>query len=98
MSKAIEDVIAERARQIEQEGWTPEHDDQHVPGSLSHAGACYALYGENFDAVGEPPPHWQWGRQWWKPAGMRRNLVRAAALIIAEIERLDRAEAREVKK
>jgi hypothetical protein len=33
---------------------------------------------------------------WWKPKDRRRDLVRAAALIIAEIERLDRdAEARE---
>lgn len=44
-------------------------------------------------AVGrcEAPPGWPWGPTWWKPKGRRRDLVRAAALIIAEIERLDRA-------
>jgi hypothetical protein len=34
---------------------------------------------------------WPWGKAWWKPKDDRRNLVRAAALILAEIERLDRA-------
>ena len=31
-----------------------------------------------------------WARKWWKPKGPRRDLIRAAALIVAEIERLDR--------
>lgn len=34
---------------------------------------------------------WPWPRQWWKPSDCRRNLVKAGALILAEIERLDRA-------
>lgn len=34
---------------------------------------------------------WPWQSQWWKPKDRRSNLVRAAALIVAEIERLDRA-------
>lgn len=33
---------------------------------------------------------WPWERTWWKPRDFRRNLVRAAALILAEIERFDR--------
>lgn len=36
---------------------------------------------------------WPWDTNWWKPKGQRRNLVKAGALIVAEIERLDRAEA-----
>lgn len=36
------------------------------------------------------PEVWPWDAEWWKPAGQRRDLVKAAALIIAEIERLDR--------
>lgn len=31
-----------------------------------------------------------WHPKWWKPKDRRRDLVRAAALIVAEIERLDR--------
>lgn len=32
-----------------------------------------------------------WHAKWWKPKDRRTDLVRAAALILAEIERLDRA-------
>ncbi|MFV0348332.1 MAG: hypothetical protein ACK5JO_07070 [Halodesulfovibrio sp.] len=39
----IELIAAERARQIEKEGWTPEHDDQHEPEELELAAACYAM-------------------------------------------------------
>jgi hypothetical protein len=38
-----------------------------------------------------PPQQWPWLSKWWKPKDRRRDLVRAAALVIAEIERLDRA-------
>ncbi|HEY3694089.1 hypothetical protein [Phenylobacterium sp.] len=34
---------------------------------------------------------WPWAMRWWKPKDRRRDLVRAGALIIAELERLDRA-------
>ena len=34
---------------------------------------------------------WPWDRSWWKPTNRRRDLVKAGALILAEIERLDRA-------
>lgn len=33
---------------------------------------------------------WPWDRKWWKPTSRRRDLVKAGALILAEIERLDR--------
>jgi hypothetical protein len=38
-----------------------------------------------------PPAFWPWPPEWWKPCDRRANLVRAAALLIAEIERIDRA-------
>lgn len=88
---AIEEVIAERERQKSVEGWTPEHDDIHTDGEMASAAACYALNGarERFaDGIG--PLFWPWERKWWKPKDRRRDLVRAAALIVAEIERLDR--------
>lgn len=101
MGKAAEDVIAERERQKTVEGWTVEHDDNHVDGTLARAGACYALTAgrEHFNAPTHedsgwediPAPFaWPWSRDWWKPKGRRQNLVRAGALILAEIERLDR--------
>jgi len=86
---AISDVIAERERQQTVEGWTPKHDDTHNRGELSRAAICYA------DPLNEmrasPPAKWPWDATWWKPKDRRADLVRAGALILAEIERLDRA-------
>jgi hypothetical protein len=91
----IEEIAAERQRQIEQEGWTPAHDNQHDAGEMADAAACYAMTTEirNLTALGMPlrllvwPSSWS---GWWKPKDRRRDLIRAAALIVAEIERLDR--------
>jgi hypothetical protein len=96
-TNAARDVLAERERQVSVEGWTPEHDDRHDDSSLAFAGVCYAYAaaGRNRDLFPpqDPPPLWprSWARQWWKPSSSRRDLVKAAALILAEIERLDRA-------
>lgn len=90
MTKAAADVLAERRRQIEAEGWTPEHDDEHSVGEMAKAAACYALVSAGFNPDATINV-WPWHRRWWKPSDTRCNLVKAAALILAEIERLDRA-------
>ena len=93
LTEAARDVLAERRRQVEQEGWAPEQDDQYDGGELSLAASCYAVAGE-----GPHPPQflaprdWPWDYEWWKPTDDRRNLVKAGALILADIERLDRAQ------
>jgi len=84
-------ILNERERQEAKEGWTPEHDDNHPAGELARAGACYALVAAGLPS--EPIRHRFWPfRDWWKPKSIRTNLVRAGALIAAEIDRLDRAE------
>lgn len=91
-TQAAYDVLAERQRQVEAEGWSPEHDDEHEGGELAGAGACYAANASGFVWIGGWPGEvWPWAREWWKPSTPRRDLVKAAALILAEIERLDRA-------
>lgn len=92
MSAAARDVLTERRRQIEAEGWSPEHDDEHANGGLALAAACYAL--SSAGIKGDDPAQlrfWPWGNDWWRPSDRRRDLVKAGALILAEIERLDRA-------
>lgn len=84
------DVQAERRRQITAEGWTPEHDDAHSHGEMALAAASYAAYA-HVELSGDLPMFWPWGRTWWKPTTPRRDLVKACALALAEIERLDRA-------
>ncbi|MDD9726093.1 hypothetical protein PVV74_11560 [Roseovarius sp. SK2] len=86
--KGIESIAAERKRQIEQEGWTPEHDDTHVAGEMADAAACYAR--NSVDPEDCPKPIWPWSKDWWKPKTPREDLVRAGALIAAEIDRIDR--------
>jgi hypothetical protein len=88
MSKALEDIAAERRRQVEVEGWTAQHDDQYTDGALAKAAICYAT------VYPLAASYWPRDISWWKPKDRRSDLVRAGALIAAEIERLDRAEAR----
>jgi hypothetical protein len=89
MTDASRDVLAERRRQVEEEGWTAAGDDAYAEGTLARAAACYADPRITFFTV-EGNFVWPWRREWYKPADRRRNLVKAAALILAEIERLDR--------
>jgi hypothetical protein len=83
----VELIAAERQRQVEAEGWTTEHDDGHYYGELAQAAACYARFDVSRAAT------WPWAVEWWKPTpGNRvRELVKAGALIAAEIDRLQRA-------
>ena len=91
-TRAVRDVIAERRRQIEVEGWAPDHDDRHGAHELAEAAACYCL-----SSAGKPFDYfetmWPWERWWFKVSDPRRDLVKAGALVLAEIERLDRAAA-----
>ena len=43
MKTGIELIAAERDRQIDEEGWTPEHDAQHTDGALAFAAVTYAV-------------------------------------------------------
>lgn len=90
----IEEIAAERQRQIDAEGWTPEHDDTHSNGEMAQAAGCYVAHASWSRFEFNRDPWWQlwpWDLSWWKPKDKRRDLIRAAALIVAEIERLDRA-------
>jgi hypothetical protein len=101
LTDAARDVLAERQRQVNVEGWTANHDDvEHDDGELAGAASAYALaaadklYPHSLGDAGfvaDNPPA-SWPTTWvFKPADPRRMLVKAGALILAEIERLDRA-------
>lgn len=86
----IDEVTAERMRQRVVLGYTNDHDDTHVEGELTFAAMAYAHH-----AVGEVTianTYYPWvpdeGDIMWPEK--RTSLIRAAALIVAEIERLDR--------
>ena len=85
-------AVAERDRQIGEEGWTPEHDSDYADNILARAGACYAQAANYIREVREGravPASWPWDKSWWKPTpdDRDRELEKAAALIIAELDR-----------
>ncbi len=93
-------IAQERRRQIDSEGWAPGHDDVHTRGELVAAAACYVWAAQQqitqrdvtWRMQMNGPFNWPWEPTWWKPSeDPVRNLVKAAALIAAEIDRLTRA-------
>ncbi len=90
ITPAARRALDERRRQIEVEGFTPDHDDEHDVGRLVCAAICYAGADITNHPAGEPPDLWPWVPEWWKPADDRRNLDKAAALLIAAGDQLDR--------
>lgn len=90
-----EEILIERGRQIQVEGYTPEQDDSaYAHGELAWAAAAYSVCAGSeisFPGQGKYCPNvWPWNRQWFKPATARRMLIKAAALIVAQIEQIDR--------
>lgn len=87
---AARDVLAERQRQVVQRGCSAWNDDAYVRGELGRAGSVVA------SIAGQPrtiSTGWPWPNNPFKPTDSRRtDMVKAAALLLAEIERLDRAE------
>lgn len=90
-------ILNERKRQLIK-GYDAHHDDTEKEGQLSRAAACCAKYAaeilrdhsmvNNFQC-----PEWPWSDTAWKPPGSPiDSLVKSGALIIAEIERLQRLE------
>lgn len=95
---SLQGVLTERIRQIQFHCFYPDQDDEYVNGDLALAGACYAIEAakqatETEGAMRLVPEAWPWMAASWRPHDQRRNLVKAGALILAEIDRLDRAAA-----
>lgn len=97
------EIERERRRQIAGKGYQPETDDHYIHGELARAAAVYTIYAALPDldrehAQGLGPMHystdflWPWDNTHFKLTNPRRDLIKAAALILAELERLDRAQ------
>jgi len=89
------EVQEERRKQIEIHGWTPEHDDDHTKRELVMAACAYAggtgLRKTNDRSI------WPWSHKAkvkvWESGG-RKRLIKAMALLVAEVQRIDRAKGR----
>lgn len=72
-------IAQERQRQISEEGYDPEHDDDHEYGELAQAGAAYAIGKKEL---------FPWKGAWNPSLDPVRTMTKAGALIAAEIDRL----------
>lgn len=94
----IDEILKERERQIKDEGYSLENDDNYKQCDLAEAAAAYCISAAD-DRVSFPravymeiaKEWWPWRSESFKPTTPRRDLVKAAALIVAEIERIDRS-------
>ena len=91
-------IQAERLRQMTKEGYDAEHDDGHKKAELTSAAAAYCMAACNQivypdeSLPSSEPPMWPFAQAYWKPhRDPVRNLVKAGALIAAEIDRTLRA-------
>lgn len=95
--RAARSLFDERLRQMQVEGYSRLRDDIYTGGDLARAASEYAAAsatgGNEVSTVCQTPrPEWPWGGKHWKPKSRRDCLIKAGALVIAEIERLDRLE------
>lgn len=107
MPNGAEMIATERQRQVEAEGWTFEHDDEHEDEEMALVATWllapqrfkkYVDYGRDSEL---PPSYWvlritgnnvpPWGVLAKKQTRIEA-LTKAGALIAAEIDRLQRAE------
>jgi len=91
-TSAYEMIKEERWRQIHEEHRTAEIDDHHIKCELLLAATTYEnciytkeIHGEIVAAI-----TWPWHKKWFKPKNHVANLVRAGALVEAEIDRINR--------
>jgi hypothetical protein len=105
-AKSLIDAERKRQKEVEG-WTAEHDDEEHQRGELAAAAACYCLLAAGKSDVRPFSDlkgrliwrrrrwainrFWPWGWKWWKPKSQREDLVRAGALIVAEIERLDRA-------
>lgn len=108
MKTAIELITEERARQIAK-GFDAAHDAEHTMGEIIEAAQCYACVAsaqtrggnaeewpvEMFDGFHDSLLQWPFEDEAYRPEEHAiNNLVKAAALLTAEIERLQNVKSR----
>lgn len=90
MSQGAADVLAERARQLGEKGYSVERDGEYRDGELPMAAACYAVFGAG-GQMARSVFSWPFKTEAFRPHDKRRAMVKAAALLLAAIEAGDAA-------
>jgi len=76
-------ILKERERHITEEGYDAGHDNQYTKGELVQAALCYIQRAGQRCPV---PSRWPWDPKFWKPKTKEEDLVRAGALLAAQID------------
>lgn len=88
MTPGIEFIRDERDRQIAKHGYTVQHDVETTTTiALIKAAESYINSSEGFTGLGFDM--WPWNKKYYKPESMKRDLIKAGALIAAAIDRLN---------
>jgi len=86
----LDEIYQERRRQLD-EGYDAEHDDTHSEGEIAAYAACMALPPDyRYTHVVEALTPVDWNTPVY--SGRRRDLIKSVAMLVAEVERLDRVE------
>lgn len=83
------EVATERAKQISK-GFDASQDDRYTENELVLAATAYSINVAAPRHSVEVPYSFPWAAQYFKPEGRRADLIKAVALLVAEIERMDR--------
>jgi len=86
-------ICDERDRQLKVKGWTRAHDDTHNAGEIALAAAAFAFWGAGFHSFAWQHYPWPHSGEVLAKQGAEEALIKAAALCVAEIERLRRLRA-----
>ena len=89
ITKALADVVCERARQVIQKGRTPAHDDAYAKAELASASGAYACLVSGM-SQSEALKLWPWGSHKLKSGDRREMMVISVALGLAQVEQFDR--------
>lgn len=83
--KVLRAIADERIRQISDEGYTIEHDDEHTDGSIANSAAHYICADENINL-------WTWDKNFDKKEKHSRDkqLLIGSTMTVAEMERRNR--------
>ncbi len=94
-------IEIERQRQIDEEGWTPEHDDEHEDGELALVAALYSTPIKLYEKIKESdviafsdpwPGTWdaQWDKRWGYGSNKwKESMLRPSPRTYRKKERLD---------
>ena len=100
MTSGTDLIAAERKLQIHHHGYQPEQDLSYTRGQLLDAALSYcgAAINIGHPSALKPPKQWPWAASLFHPSPSPvRNLVKAGALLAAEIDRLITVEQMETK-